>query len=108
MNQFTNTDREEDKTYQRTLMGEIETALTPFEAFKEILLDSDDDGLVKRSDIGVVVEALTTFARRRLFEVDANIRRDVGRIDLSLAMSRHPHAEIDTVLSATVEGVRHA
>jgi len=107
-NSIVNTEVEEDKTYQRTLMGEIETALTPLEAFKEILLDSDGDGPVKLFDIGVVVEALTTFARHRLFEVDAKIRRDVGRIDLSLATCGHPRAEVDTVLSATVEGVCHA
>ena len=102
------TDCDDDKTYQRTLAGEIETALAPIEAFKEILLDSDGDGPVKLADIGVVVEALTPFAKRRLSEVDEKIRRDIGRIEISLAKYGHPKEEVGAILAAAVEEVPHA
>lgn len=105
---FVSTAPDDDKTYQRTLMGEVETALAPIESFKEILLDSDGDGPVKLADIGVVVEALATFARQRLYEADAKITRDVGRIEFSLATVGHPNADVDTILAATVEGGDHA
>ncbi|MEA5087565.1 hypothetical protein [Solidesulfovibrio sp.] len=97
----------DDNTYPQTLMGVIETALAPMVAFKEILLDAgDDNGPVKLTDVGVAMEALTTFARHSLYEADATIRRDVGRIDLSLAKYGHPSEEVGTVLAATVQGSR--